>query len=86
MIRIYQIKNLEETVMEIVILKRKILIERIKNNLDEFEMKELELEAEAEIDALKNFEKPRRKRIQEVKLSKIRNRRARNKENSKNIN
>ena len=86
MIRIYQIKNLEETVMEIVILKRKILIERIKNNLDEFEMKELELEAEAEIDALKNFEKPIRKRIQEVKLSKFRNRRARNKENSKNIN
>ena len=86
MIRIYQIKNLEETVMEIVILKRKILIERIKNNLDEFEMKELELEAEAERDALKNFEKPIRKRIQEVKLSKIRNRRARNKENSKNIN
>ena len=86
MIRIYQIKNLEETVMEIVILKRKILIERIKNNLDEFEMKELELEAKAEIDALKNFEKPIRKRIQEVKLSKIRNRRARNKENSKNIN
>ena len=75
MIRIYQIKNLEETVMEIVILKGKIVIERIKNNLDEFEMKELELEAEAEIDALKNFEKPIRKRIQleieELEIRKI---------------
>ena len=75
MIRIYQIKNLEETVMEIVILKGKIVIERIKNNLDEFEMKELELEAEAEIDALKIFEKPIRKRIQleieELEIRKI---------------
>ena len=75
MIRIYQIKNLEETEMEIVILKGKIVIERIKNNLDEFEMKELELEAEAEIDALKNFEKPIRKRIQleieELEIRKI---------------
>ena len=75
MIRIYQIKNLEETVMEIVTLKGKIVIERIKNNLDEFEMKELELEAEAEIDALKNFEKPIRKRIQleieELEIRKI---------------
>ena len=75
MIRIYQIKNLEETEMEIVILKGKIVIERIKNNLDEFEMKELELEAEAEIDALKIFEKPIRKRIQleieELEIRKI---------------
>ena len=48
--------------MEIVMLKGKIVIEKIKKNLEEFEMKELELELEAEIDALKQTEKNNKKK------------------------
>ena len=43
-------------------LKGKIVIEKIKKNLEEFEMKELELELEAEIDALKQTEKNNKKK------------------------
>ena len=43
-------------------LKGKIVIEKIKKNLEEFEMNELELELEAEIDALKQTEKNNKKK------------------------
>ena len=42
--------------MEIVMLKGKIIMERIKNNLENFEMKELEAEVEEEIKVLKKKE------------------------------
>ena len=48
-----EIKNLEETEIEIINLKGRIRIERIKNNLENFEMNESEAEVEEEIKILK---------------------------------
>lgn len=56
-IRIDEEKNLEEIEMEIVILKGKLIIERKKNDLEEFEMKQLEVEVKAETELLKKDEK-----------------------------
>ena len=55
--------------MEIVMLKRKIVITKIKNILEEFEMEERELELDAKIDPLKHTEKTTRKRTEEIKES-----------------
>ena len=41
--------------MGIVMLKGKIIIERINNNLEEIKMKELEIEVKAEIEISKNI-------------------------------
>lgn len=56
-IRTDEEKNLEEIEMEIVILKGKLIIERKKNDLEEFEMKQLEVEVKAETELLKKDEK-----------------------------
>ena len=56
-IRTEKEKNLEEIEMEIVILKGKLIIERKKNDLEEFEMKQLEVEVKAETELLKKDKK-----------------------------
>lgn len=56
-IRIDEVKNLEEIEMEIVILKGKLIIERKKNDLEEYEMEQLEVEVKAETELLKKDEK-----------------------------
>ena len=56
-IRTDEEKNLEEIEMEIVILKGKLIIERKKNDLEEFEMKQLEVEVKAETELLKKDKK-----------------------------
>ena len=81
-IRIDEVKNLEEIEMEIVILKGKLIIERKKNDLEEYEMEQLEVEVKAETELLKKDKKKWKKR----KKNTIRLKRARNKRNRRNIN
>ena len=47
---------MNEIKIEIIMLKGKIIIERIKNDLENFEMKELEANVEEEIKILKKKE------------------------------
>ena len=54
-------RSLEEIKMEILMLKGKMKFETIKNNLDEFEMKELEEEIKEEIKILEKEENNARK-------------------------
>ena len=54
-------RSLEEIKMEILMLKGKMKFETIKNNLDEFEMKELEEEIKEEIKILEKEENKARK-------------------------
>lgn len=50
-------KNLEQIEWEITSEKAKIMLDRIKNNLEEFEKKELNAKSEAEVEILKKKEK-----------------------------
>ena len=52
-VKMDEIRNLEETEIEIINLKGRIRIERIKNNLENFDMNESEAEVEEEIKILK---------------------------------
>ena len=57
--RINKIKELQE--IELISLNPKLIIERMKENLEEFEIKILETEIENKTDALKQTEKIVRK-------------------------
>ena len=59
--RINKIKELQE--IELISLNPKLIIERMKENLEEFEIKILETEIENKTDALKQTEKIVRKQI-----------------------
>ena len=50
-------KNLDDIEMEIMMKERKIIKKRLWNDLDEFEINELEIKINAEIEILKNEEK-----------------------------
>ena len=52
-VKMDEIKNLEEIEIEMINLKGRIRIERIKNNLENFEMNESEAEVTEEIKILK---------------------------------
>ena len=52
-VKMDEIKNLEEIEIEMINLKGRIRIERIKNNLENFEMNESEAEVAEEIKILK---------------------------------
>ena len=54
MIRTKIIKNLKEIEMKLLMLEQKVKIKKIWNNLDEFEMNELEAKVNAEIKILAN--------------------------------
>ena len=56
-----EIKNLERIAVEISMLGGKINIKRIRNDLDEFEMNELEAKVNAEIKILEKKENRTRK-------------------------
>ena len=65
--RINKIKKLEETEIEIIGLEVKIVIERMRDKLDEFEIKILKAEAENKLEVLKQTEKAVRKKTDEIK-------------------
>ena len=56
--------------MKIMMQEGKMRLERIKNNLDEFEMNALEIKLNAEVEILKNKEKKIRNTIDCLKKSK----------------
>ena len=65
--RINKIKKLEETEIEIIVLEVKIVIERMRDKLDEFEIKILKAEPENKLEVLKQTEKAVRKKTDEIK-------------------
>ena len=64
---INKIKKLEETEIEIIGLEVKIVIERMRDKLDEFEIKILKAEPENKLEVLKQTEKAVRKKTDEIK-------------------
>ena len=52
-----EMKNLDDIEMKTMMKERKIIIKRLWNDLDEFEMNELEIKINAQIEILKNEEK-----------------------------
>ena len=64
-IKTHDIENLKEIATEILMLKGKLNIKRIWNNLDEFETKEFVAKLNAEIEILKEREKQEKKKIPE---------------------
>ena len=67
--RINKIKELQE--IELISLNPKLIIERMKENLEEFEIKILETEIENKTDALKQTEKIVRKQIWVIEKPKL---------------
>ena len=61
-IKTNEIENLKEIATEILMLKGKLNIKRIWNNLDEFETKEFVAKLNAEIEILKEREKQEKKK------------------------
>ena len=72
--------------MEMLILEGKIRFEILKNNLDEFEMKELEEEIKEEIKLLEKKENKARTILKDIKKINIRIRMSRNDDRSRFIN
>ena len=57
--------------MKIAMLNGKIKIERLRNTLDEFEINELEVKLNPEIEILEEREKPAIKNIKNIRTRKI---------------